>query len=91
MINLKLVVGLGMGMCLLTACAHRQKEDPQFIRYAATLPPIVVPPGIENPTGESYYPVPPVAMTAPLGTIPPLVPPGSHLAVQKNVKLPAPQ
>jgi|GEM_PF-4272459 len=75
----------------VTACSHTPPEQSRFVRYAATLPPIQVPPGIPNPTGESYYPVPPVPMMMPLGTQPPLAPPGSQLAAQKKVKLPAPQ
>lgn len=55
------------------------QRSSKFIAYANTIPPIVVPPGIKNPTDESYYPVPPVQYKAPFGTVPPLTPPGSQV------------
>lgn len=87
-----LKIGFGWLLLLaLTACAHKAPDKTRFAQYAQTLPPINVPPGIKDPTGESYYPVPPVPLTAPFGTPPPLEPPGSQLTVQKQIKLPAPQ
>lgn len=67
---------------LLAACAHSSSSSPtetKFVKYATTIPPIVVPRGAHNPTGESYYPIPPVTSNAALGVKPPLTPPGSSL------------
>jgi uncharacterized lipoprotein len=76
----------------LTACSHSSRQESnRFVKYAATIPPITVPPGIQDPTGESYYPVPPILLRAPLGTKPPLEPPGREFTVYKKVQLPAPQ
>lgn len=75
----------------IAACSH-SPEKSRFVEYAATIPPIQVPPGIKNPTSENYYPIPPVALTMPVGTKPPLAPPGSQLTKQRNnVKLPPPR
>lgn len=80
-----------MSLPTMVACSHSNSQSTQFMQYAETLPPITVPPGIKNPTAESYYSVFPVHSTAPLGTEPPLEPPGSDLTVKKQIKLPVPQ
>jgi uncharacterized lipoprotein len=79
-------------MCslFLTACSHTPPDQTRFVQYSQTLPPVFVPPGIKNPTGLSYYPVPPVAVNGMLGVKPPLNPPGAQLTVYKKVILPAP-
>ena len=68
----------------ITACAHKAptSQSKRFINYAETLPPITVPAGVTDPTKESYYPVPAVPVTAPIGLQPPLAPPSSKLVVQ---------
>lgn len=89
---LQLKHGLWLVLLLtLSACSHWRSGQTRFAEYAQTLPPIVVPSGIKNPTEASYYPVPPVAMRAPLGTTPPLTPPGSHLTPYKQAQLPPPK
>jgi uncharacterized lipoprotein len=76
----------------IAACSNSSPEKSRFVEYAATIPPIQVPPGIKNPTSESYYPIPPIALATPFGTKPPLTPPGSQLQSQRNkVKLPPPR
>ncbi|MBS0350756.1 MAG: hypothetical protein JSR33_06160 [Proteobacteria bacterium] len=75
-----LILGLFAAMLLLSSCAHfRTVENHKFMKYAVTVPPLIVPEGIPNPEAESYYPVPPVALTAPAGTLPPVTPPGLEL------------
>jgi uncharacterized lipoprotein len=74
----------------LTACSHTPPDQTRFVQYAQTLPPIQTPPDVKNPTRESYYPVPPLAVYGPVGIKPPLNPPGAHLTPLKNVTLPAP-
>lgn len=76
---------------LLTACSHTPPDQTRFVQYAQTLPPITVPAGIKDPTAASYYPVPPVTMTAPWGVKPPLTPPGAQLVANRNIVLPAPK
>lgn len=79
-------------MVLFVAACSSNPEKSRFAEYATTIPPIQVPPGIKNPVGESYYPIPPVALTMPFGTKPPLTPPGSMLAPQKSkAQLPPPR
>jgi uncharacterized lipoprotein len=92
MIKIPAICGLLTAMLLLSACSHLgATENPKFMRYATTLPPLTVPAGIPNPEGESYYPVPVVASSAPPGTVPPLTPPGSQLERLVNKpKLPLP-
>lgn len=75
----------------LTSCSHTPPDQTRFVQYAQTLPPLTVPADIKNPTAQSYYPVPPVTITAPWGVKPPLAPPGSQLVANRNVSLPAPQ
>ncbi len=78
-------VGLAV---FLSACSHSRPSESKFVEYAGTTHPLVVPPGISNPTEVSYYPVPPVLLKAPVGAKPPLAPPGSHLVVEKKKKVP---
>lgn len=66
-------------LIVVVGCAESTQRSPKFIAYANTIPPIVVPPGIKNPTDEGYYPIPPVQYKAPYGTVPPLTPPGSQI------------
>jgi uncharacterized lipoprotein len=85
-------VSFASSLILLLAACSSAPQDRRYVQYAATLPPIQTPSGIKNPTGESYYPVPPVRMTQPLGTEPPVEPPGSNLVKQQNkVPLPVPK
>lgn len=86
---MKKVAGIFALAFLLTACSshsvnpgsnpYAKKESEAFIKYAQSLPPVTVPPGVPDPSGEAYYPVPQVSMKAPFGTKPPLTPPGSRL------------
>ena len=79
-------------MVVFIAACSSSPEKSRFVEYAATIPPIQVPPGIKNPTSEPYYPIPPIALRAPVGVKPPLAPPGSQLQSQRNkVKLPPPR
>ena len=82
---------LAAGLLLLTACSHSHHAETKFAKYANTIPSVQTPAGIKNPTGESYYPIPPITLTQPVGSKPPVTPPGSHLVIQKNATLPAPQ
>ncbi len=74
----------------LTGCASHPGQT-KFTEYANTIPSIIVPAGIKNPTAESYYPIPPVVMVMPIGVKPPLAPPGSQLTVNTKTSLPKPQ
>ncbi len=74
----------------LSACSHSRPSESKFVEYSGTTHPLIVPPGISNPTEVSYYPVPPVPLNAPVGAKPPLAPPGSHLVVEKKKKAPPP-
>lgn len=88
---IKYFVGLAV-LTAITACSHSSPDQSRYMKYAATIPPVNVPADIKNPTGDSYYPIPPVAFTAPIGTQPPLVPPGATLVSQKSkAQLPVPR
>lgn len=81
-----------VSISLMLAACSSAPQDRRYVKYAATLPPIQTPPGIKNPTQESYYPVPPVRITKPIGTRPPRTPPGANLRPQQvKAKLPEPQ
>jgi uncharacterized lipoprotein len=86
---LKSCFWLGLAV-FLSACSHSRPSESKFVGYAETTHPLIAPPGIKNPTETSYYPIPPVALKAPVGAKPPLAPPGSHLVVEKKKKVPPP-
>ncbi len=67
----------------LTACSNNSAQN-YYLTNSETLPQLVVPSGIQDPTQQSYYPVPPILRSV---EKPPLFPPGN---LMNSPPLPAP-